>query len=79
MEADTEQFTLALALQIKLLRETRGLSQEELADKLGLHRNTIWKWERGEGQMPTIVFLRLCATLNADAGKILKQIIHSNS
>ena len=72
-----EQFTIALAVQMKLLRERAELSQEKLADKLGLHRNTIIKWERGEGLMPTIVFLRLCAVLDADAGKVLKQIIHS--
>jgi transcriptional regulator with XRE-family HTH domain len=72
-----EEFTVALAVQMKLLRERAQLSQVELADLLGLHRNTIWKWERGEGQMPTIVFLRLCIVLDADAGKVLKQIIHS--
>jgi transcriptional regulator with XRE-family HTH domain len=77
MEPETEHFTIALAVQIRILREHARLSQEELADKLGLHRNTIWKWERGEGQMPTIVFLRLCATLDADAGQVLERIIHT--
>lgn len=29
------------------LRKRRGLSQQELAARLGVHRNTIGKWERG--------------------------------
>jgi transcriptional regulator with XRE-family HTH domain len=71
------EFNFALALQLKLLREQAQMSQEQLADKLSLHRNTIWKWERGEGQMPTITFLRLCALLDVNAGKVIDRILHT--
>lgn len=32
---------------IKQLRKAKGLSQEELAAKLGVVRQTISKWEQG--------------------------------
>lgn len=72
-----QDFTEALAQTLRGLRERAQLSQASLAEKTGLHRNTILKWERGEGQMPTIAFLRLCVALDADAGEVLKRILHS--
>ena len=32
---------------LKTLRKAKRLSQQALADKLGVHRNTIWGWEQG--------------------------------
>ncbi|HET8846303.1 MAG TPA: helix-turn-helix transcriptional regulator, partial [Ktedonobacteraceae bacterium] len=33
---------------LKVFRKRKGLSQQELADKLGVHRNTVGLWERGD-------------------------------
>lgn len=35
---------------IRLARKSKGLSQEELAVKLNVVRQTISKWEKGEYQ-----------------------------
>jgi len=32
---------------LRASREERGLSQEELARQVGVHRNSVKKWERG--------------------------------
>ena len=66
---------VALALQLRLLRIEAGLSQDELAARLGVHRNTVYHWERGCG-LPTVLFLKACMVLNADAARILKAVIH---
>lgn len=42
-----------LGTRIQTLRKQQGLSQEELADRLGLSRQAIGKWETG-GSMPSI-------------------------
>ena len=34
--------------RIKKIRKLRGISQEELADAVKMHVNTIARWERGE-------------------------------
>ena len=36
-----------IADRIKILRKRRGISQEELADKMGVSRQAISKWESG--------------------------------
>ena len=41
---------------IKAVRKSKGLSQEELAIKLNVVRQTISKWERGES-LPDIIIL----------------------
>lgn len=37
---------------ITRLREQEGISQEKLAEKLGVSRQTIYRWENGRGDPP---------------------------
>lgn len=37
-----------LSENIKAIRKSKGLSQEELAAKLNIVRQTISKWEKGD-------------------------------
>lgn len=39
--------TLELADRLAALRKEKGYSQEELAEKLGVSRQAVSKWERG--------------------------------
>lgn len=43
----------SIGLKIKTLREQHNLSQEQLAEVLGVSRQLVSKWERGAG-MPTV-------------------------
>ncbi len=45
--------TLEMANRLTSLRKAKGLSQEELADKLGISRQAISKWERAEASPDT--------------------------
>jgi DNA (cytosine-5)-methyltransferase 1 len=50
--------------EVKLLRSQLGLSQEELARKLGYSPKTIYRWERGEGKPRVVVMERLRSELS---------------
>ena len=39
-----------LADRIQQLRKRRGISQEELADRIGVSRQAVSKWESGVSQ-----------------------------
>ena len=45
--ADRRRLPLMLNENIKAIRKSKGLSQEELAVKLNVVRQTISKWENG--------------------------------
>ena len=42
-----EDFIMKLSDKIVRLRKSNGMSQEELADKLGVSRQAISRWEMG--------------------------------
>lgn len=58
-----------LALKIQALRKAAGLTQEELAHRAGIGRNTLQRIEGAQGN-PTIESVRLLsAALEADLGE----------
>lgn len=42
--------TFVIYMKVKELREQHGLSQQELADKTGIPKDRIAKWEQGKGK-----------------------------
>ena len=44
-------------------RSHKGMSQQELADRLGVHRVTVNRWEQSRQYPPLDVALRLAALL----------------
>lgn len=75
---DAAELNTALAFQLRMLRERAGMSQDELAGRLGVHRNTVYNWERGAG-LGTVLFLRICTALDADAGAVLEKVLHTKN
>lgn len=51
-----------------------GLSQEELADISGLHRNYVGSLERGERNVPLRNILRLAKGLDTDAAELVRDL-----
>lgn len=50
--------------RLKEFRKTLGLTQEELATRMGLKRNTIATYEMGKYEMPESSILLLCRLYN---------------
>lgn len=47
------------AYQFKMAKAALGLSNPELAEHTGLHRNTLNKLDKGEGKASTVQHVRL--------------------
>jgi transcriptional regulator with XRE-family HTH domain len=57
------QFAYEIGLRIRDKRLHRKMSREELGRRLGVHRNTVERWEDG-GHMSMWMFLRICDELS---------------
>ena len=57
-------------LDIRTARVSRGLTQSTLAEKVGVSKTTIVKWESGEASPTTPNFFTLCEVLNYEPNDI---------
>lgn len=55
---------------LKTARKAQGLSQEELAETLGVSRQAVSKWEQGETYPEVEKLLQLCAVLNVTMNEL---------
>lgn len=63
--------TIELGNRLAELRKQHGLSQEELADQLGVSRQAISKWERGEASPDTDNLIELARIYNISLDELL--------
>ena len=63
-----------LSDNIKKLRKDNNLSQEELADKLGVSRQSISKWEQGDAYPEMDKLMQMAELFNVS----LDNLVHSN-
>lgn len=56
---------------LKALRRDRGLSQEELAARLNVVRQTISKWEKGLSVPDAAMLIRLAEVLDTTVNRLL--------
>lgn len=59
--------------KLQLLRKQNGYSQEQLADKLGIARQTFSKWENGETVPNTETLKLLSKEFNVSINTLLEQ------
>jgi len=61
----------------EILIETRskaGLTQLDVANLLSRPQSFVSKYERGERRLDVVEFLEVCASIGADAVKVLRQV-----
>jgi len=63
-----------LADRLMVLREARGLTQQELADAARIDRKTVNRIENERFSPSIDTLLRLCGVLNTTPSKVLKGI-----
>lgn len=59
------------AQTLKEIRESRGLSQKELGEKVGIDPNRISNWELGYSLPQMAAFRAVCIALNCPPGDLL--------
>ena len=62
---------MLLATEMKKARLAAGLTQEELAAKAGVSRESVNYVERGRRQPTVAMFVRLCKAMNASPVDVL--------
>ena len=60
---------------LKFLRRINGLSQQELAKKLGMNRNNIASYEASSSEPSALVFLKISKFFNQDPAEMLELIM----
>ena len=66
---------MLFADKLQSLRKSKGLSQEELAEKCNVTRQSVSKWETGLGYPETEKLLILCEILDVDLDYLLRDKI----
>ena len=60
---------------LKILRTQKGMSQEELADRLNVVRQTVSKWEKGLSVPDSEMLIKLAEVFEVSVGELLGETI----
>jgi DNA-binding XRE family transcriptional regulator len=71
---EDKKVLLVLGRVLKESRDEEGISQERLAQLVGVHRNYIGRMERGEQNASITIWLRVCQILDIDLSKIFSDL-----
>ena len=63
-ERRTAEFIAAIAVSIQLKRKAAGLTQKELADKLGVSQVMVSRWENGEENFTAATLAKISTALD---------------
>lgn len=63
---------MRLGEKIKEFREKAGLTQEELAEKMEVQRNTVWRWENQKANLKADNVQKLSVVLNVDPTDLIE-------
>ena len=61
-----------LGEQLRFLRKDKGFTQEELAEKVGVHPTYIGKIESGKSNISTIMLFKLSRALKVKLSKVFE-------
>jgi len=75
MKSDLSSKHLQFQRLLMQAREEAGLSQQELADRLGRHQTYVSKCERGERRVDVIEFLEVMKAIGSNPIRLIKQLV----
>lgn len=72
MRTDEKTYCAAFGLKLRSIRKQQKIRQQNLAAKIGVHRNTLMRWER-EGMACSVWdLLKLAEALNVHPVALLR-------
>lgn len=69
-----KELSAQIGKRIRVLRETKALSQEALADNSGVHRSHMGQVERGESNVTVLTLYKISLGLGLSLSEMLKGI-----
>jgi len=72
-EVDTGTYTGRFAVRLRMLREKTGLTVDELAEKTGISRQTLYDWESTKASPPVKELPKLSEHLGVKIRTILPE------
>lgn len=76
-DASSKRVLKVLGLRIRDLRRAQGLSQEDLADKCGVHRTFMGTVERGESNLSFSNIHKVASTLGISLSALFEGVDES--
>lgn len=74
MEKETNALEVALGTQIRVELATHDWTQQALADKVGITRETLSKYMKGHRQMPMPVFFAIAEAFGHSPKKFMELV-----
>jgi transcriptional regulator with XRE-family HTH domain len=69
-----DQFAKIVGEVLREVREERGISQEEFADKVGMHRTYIGMIERGKRNITVFTLIKISESFDINPEVIISRI-----
>ena len=63
---------IRLGKQLKIIRKEKGLTQEQLAEKVGIHPTYVGKLEGGKSNPSTLLLFKISIALDVKLSKIFE-------
>ena len=70
--------TSSFGQRLRELRKARGISQEQLAEAIGVHAITVSRWENNELLPQTVNIRKLAHALHVQEGELLNPATHTD-
>ena len=61
----------SVAMRLKLLRTEEGMTQNEIAEKLGVTQQTYSKYEKGTSNIDSVILTKICNLYGVTADYVL--------
>ena len=74
-----QQLLYTIGTNVKLYRESHGYTQQELAGRVGLHRNYLAGIEKGQRNLSVGALCDIASGLNINVGSLLNVESHDQN